>query len=89
MRLLVGLAFVAAIAYAFVHFYGSYQYSQRRDELKSVAEQATASLKECQRHYTVELKYSEISTKTKCQEVDNVATTALRAWQEYRSMKNY
>ena len=87
MRVLVSLAVVAAIAYSLMHFLSSYQYSQRRDELKVVADQAIASLKECQRHYTVELKYSEANMKTKCQETDNVATTALRAWQEHRSMK--
>ena len=87
LRFLVVFAIVVAIAYAGLHFQRSYQYSWRHDELKTAAGQAIASLKECQRLYTVELKFSEANTKTKCQEADNIATTALKALHEYETAK--
>src|SRR5215469_8750005 len=62
MRFLLAFAVIATLAYMFQHFYRSFVYSQRTDELKLVAEQAIASWKECQHHYGVELKYSELQT---------------------------
>jgi len=56
MRFLLAFAVIATLAYMFQHFYRSFVYSQRTDELKLVAEQAIASWKECQHHYGVELK---------------------------------
>ena len=87
MRFLLAFAIIAVVAYAFQHFYGSFVYAHQADELKLAAEHAIASWKECQHHYTVELNYSEIQTKMKCQEFDNVAATAMKALQDHRSTK--